>query len=982
MQVFFRRRKGRLWGLFSLFAVFRLAVSAAPSVPRLSQYIAKSWNMESGLPQSTVQAVLQTRDGFLWLGTQEGLVRFDGIKFDVFNKKTAAEFRHNDIRALFEGRDGRLWVGTANGLLSCQNGRFTTHFRNREPAGDFVAALFEDAGGTLWIGTSGGGLHRLKDGSFSTLTTKDGLAADAINTVWVDRNGIGWVGTANGLSRIQGGTVSRLTVKDGLPNDFIVSVRESSEGDLWIATRKGLARFRNGEVKAFTARDGLASEILISLYEDKQGCLWIGTEDRGIIRYAGGEFSSFTPEDGLSDGYVLSMCQDREGLLWVGTYSGGLNRLWQGKFFSLSVRDGLPADEVRTILETRDGSLWLGTREGGLSRMRNGSIVSYSTKDGLLNNTVRALFEDEDGSLWIGTNAGLACFRNGRFKTYSRKDGLAHDYVRCFARDPAGRLWVGTSGGGLHLLENGRFVNYLDKGVPDTFIRALTVGRDGSLWIGSNSGLTRWKDGRTTRYTSENGLPSAAVYVVYEDEEGVLWIGTYGGGLCRLKDGRISRFTIRDGMFDDVVYTILDDGRGDLWMSSNLGIFRVSKKSLDAFAGGAIARLPCLSYGTADGMRSPECNGNAQPSGWKSRAGELWFATVKGAVAITADHIPTNSLAPLVAFKQVSINGRPYDPALEAVAPPGPGSLEFHFAGLSFIAPEKVKFKYWLEGFEKDWVDAGTRREAFYTNLPPRSYCFRVIACNGDGIWNETGASFRFILKPHFYQRKVFLAFVGLGFLLAVFAGHRRRLLGLRRRARELARLVDERTGDLAVANDKLEAANRRLEELANTDALTGLANRRCFMNVLEVEWKRGERLGQPVSLIMADVDRFKLFNDAFGHQEGDRCLVRLAAVMKETVGRAGDLIGRYGGEEFIIILPVTDGEGAVRVAERLRRTIEKTGICDAPGTPGGTITLSFGIATAVPRRDLSAEDLIKASDEALYLAKNEGRNVCRSVEL
>jgi len=967
-----RIRPRRFWGLLLLMA---LASSLAGADTPLSPYVFRAWNTRDGLPQASVQAVLQTRDGFLWLGTQEGLVRFDGVKFTVFNKKNTPQFRHSDTRALCEGRDGRLWVGTANGLLSYKNGNFTMHFLNRNPSGDFVSVLFEDAQGTLWIGTSGGGLNRLKNGSFSTYTTREGLAADVVTAIWSDRDGIVWIGTANGLCRIQDERISVYTREDGLPSDFVTAIRETSDGSLWIGTRRGLVRRKDGLFQVYTTSDGLTSNVISCIFADRRGEVWIGTEGKGLNLFAGGGFSSYTAKKGLSDNYILSICQDREDIIWVGTYGGGLNRMWKGKFSTLTVYDGLPSKDVRTILEGHDGSVWIGTLDEGLARFRGGSVTTFSTRDGLPDNMIRAIFEDANGILWLGTNNGLSCYKGGRFINYSRKDGLAHDYVRCIVQDRAGRLWVGTSGGGVHLFRDGSLINYRDKGIPDNVIRSLAVGRDGSLWIGSNTGLTRWQEGRATHFSDKDGLPKEPIYAILEDEGQVLWLGTYGGGLCRFKDGRFTRYTVNEGLFDDVVYQILDDDRGNLWMSSNLGIFCVDKLSLHDLAQGNRSRVNCVSYGIADGMLSSECNGNAQPSGWKTSDGRLWFPTIEGVVVISPHRIAKNMLPPLVAFEQIRINRRDYRPEFKAIVPPGPGTLEFHFAGLSFIAPEKMKFRYKLQGFEQDWVDAGMRRDAYYTNISPGSYRFSVIASNNDGLWNETGASFEFTMMPFFYERKSFYALIGLMVLLGGFSIYRWRVHRFRVRERELTVLIEARTKDLADVNWRLEDANEKLEHLATHDGLTGIANRRHFMNVLEIEWRRSERQSSPLSLIMADVDNFKAFNDRYGHPAGDQCLKALATLMAESVIRAGDLIARYGGEEFVILLPATEAEGAAHVSERLRKRVEAEGIKHESSPVSDRVTISFGVAAVVPRQDMIAETLVKASDRALYQAKREGRN-------
>jgi diguanylate cyclase (GGDEF)-like protein len=971
-----RSRSGNASVLPSLAAVVAAALAAfaplqAESKP-ISQYINRVWRTENGLPQSSVQAIVQTRSGHLWLGTQEGLVRFTGIDFTVFDKKTQPAFRNNDIRALIEGRD-RLWIGTANGLLSYRNGGFRTHFTNR-PAADFISGLFEDAEGTLWIGTYGG-LGRLRENRFDFFTTLDGLASNVVTAVCRDRAGIVWIGTADGLNRMKDGRISVYTRTDGLPHDFITALQETGDGSLWIGTRGGLARLKDGRFRVYTTRDGLTSDSVISLYEDREGCLWIGAERKGLNRFEAGVFTSFTMKDGLSDDYVLSICQDREGLIWVGTYAGGLNRLWKGKFTTYTTHDGLPGDDVRVILEARDGSFWIGVREGGLARFRNGEITAYSMKDGLPDNTVRALFEDDQGRLWIGTNNGLSCFRDGRFVNYSRRDGLAHDFVRCIVQDPAGRIWVGTTGGGLHLFDRGRLIPYLDRGIPDTVIRSLTVARDGSLWIGANDGLAHWRDGVYTRYSSESGLSADPVYAIHEDAAGTFWIGTYGGGLYRFKDGRFTAITIRQGLFNDVVFQILEDDAGSLWMTCNVGLYRVRKSDLNDFADGRTASVECVSYGMADGLRSAECNGNAQPAGWRARDGRLWFPTIAGVVVIDPARIEHNTQPPLVAIDRALIDAVEYCPVLDAVAPPGGGSLEFQFAGLSFIAPERVKFRYRLEGYDRGWIEAGNRRGAYYTNIPPGRYRFLVTACNNDGLWNTEGASFEFRLRSHYYQT---VWFYGLGVLAlagAVLAFYQIRVGRLKARERTLAGLVDERTRDLAETNRKLTRAARELKRLANTDGLTGVSSLRHFRRVLDAEWRRAKRQEIPLSLITADVDYFKAYNDNYGHHAGDRCLRAIARQMKETATRAGDLVGRCGGDEFVALLPATDAGGAAAVAERLRGRVEALGIRHEFSPVSDRVTLSIGVSTRVPGRKQTKEALIKASDAALYRAKRAGRN-------
>ncbi len=445
------------------------------------------------------------------------------------------------------------------------------------------------------------------------------------------------------------------------------------------------------------------------------------------------------------------------------------------------------------------------------------------------------------------------------------------------------------------------------------------------------------------------------------------------GGLNRLKNGKFTPFTRKDGLFDDVQYAILEDGRGYLWMSCSRGIFRVRRQDLEEVAEGTRKSVTSVSFGRADGMRSSECSGFTQPAGWKSHDGRLWFPTVDGAVVIDPDRIKTNMRPPPVVIEQTLIDRRLVPRTAQAEILPGRGDLEFHYTGLSFIDPDRVYYKYKLEPFDKEWIDAGTRRVAFYTNIPPGRYTFRVQACNNDGIWNETGDAVGFRLRPHFRQTPWFLGLCAVALTLAVYGVLRLRAARARAREGELKAQVAERTV-------QLEELNVKLQQLSEIDSLTGIANRRRFEVTLAREWKRAFRDELPLSLIMIDIDFFKDFNDANGHQVGDQCLRRVASEIREALTRPGDLLARYGGEEFAAILPSTPLRGALAVAEVLRARVEALTIRH-PQSPCGVVTISLGVATAEPGGGSSPEMLVAAADEALYRAKRAGKNRMEAAE-
>lgn len=1006
---------------FLIWFFYSISAFALDPKKAITQYSHDLWRTENGLPQSAVQSILQTRDGYIWLGTQEGLVRFDGVRFVVFDKRNTKEILHNNILTLFEDRKGNLWFGTAGGGLNClKNGKFSVHTTKEGLSNNFVISIYEDRQGSLWIGTEGGGLNSFKDGKFIVYTTKEGLSNDFVLWTSEDRGGNLWIGTREGLNKFKEGKFTVYTTKQGLSNNRVLVISEDREGNLWIGTRGGglnKLSFQNGIGKftVYDTKNGLSSDIVYSIVEDREGNLWIGTEGGGLNRLTDGKFSSFTTTDGLSNDVVLSIYEDQEGSLWIGTYGGGLDRLKDGKFTVYTTKEGLSNDVVWSIFEDSKGNVWIGTYGGGLNRFsasagKDGKFIHYTTRQGLSNDVVSSIYEDRAGNLWIGTfGGGVNRLTGGKFTAYNTSNGLSNDVVSSIFEDRQGNLWIGTYGGGLNRFpisgeKDKKFTSYSTRdGLSNDVVIPICEDKEGNLWIGTRGGgLNRLSAaGDFTVYTTTDGLSNDFVMSIYEDGEGNLWIGTYGGGLNRFKDGKFTTYDTQEGFFDDTVYQILEDGNGNFWMSCNKGIFRVNKKDLNEFAEGKIKSITYSAYDKADGMKSSECNGGAQPAGWKTRDGRLWFPTVKGVVIIDPNHININKVPPPIFVEQVVADNQPFElvgskTKDSSVFPPGIKRLEFQYTALSLMVPEKVQFKYQLEGFDKEWVEAGTRRVAYYTNIPPGHYRFRVIACNNDGIWNNEGASFQFYLNPYFYQTYPFYGLLAFAFILVGMGLYAIRVRQIRARQRVLEILVDQRTNRLLETTQKLEVANnqlgertqqlelsnQKLEQLSLLDGLTGIANRRYCDEALQREWQRAIRENGALSFIMADIDFFKPYNDTYGHLKGDECLKQVAKMLNEVMKRPGDLLTRYGGDEFAIILPKTDFEGAVVVAERLRAQIEGLEISHTGSLIADHVTISLGVATIWPALEAAPEALIQAADQALYRAKQGGRNQVKEIDL
>lgn len=746
----------------------------------LGQFSRRAWQTESGLPQNTVHAVTQTGDGHLWVATEEGLARYDGAGFALFDRQNTPQLPSNDVRALLHTAAGDdLWAGTPSGLARLSGGAwklFTT--RDGLPSDD-VQALCEGRDGTVWVGTSKG-LARYRDGAFNTYTTRDGLPSDDVQAVFEDREGTLRVGTSAGDASFPGGRVESRG-PDTPAGPRVNAYAQDSAGRVWLATDDGLNVFEEGSLKNYTTRDGLPSERVLSVRADSRGALWVGTAS-GLCRFRERRCETFAAAEELASAVVLSIYEDREGSLWVGTESGGLHQLGDKKFTTYSTREGLPSDLVKAIYEDRRGDVWVGTYGGGLSLLRGGTFTNYTTADGLPSNIVLALFDDAEGSLWVGTPDGLARLRAGRFDTYTIADGLPNDFVRSIYADRRGDLWVGTRGG-LARLHEGAFTTYTTAdGLPDDFVGTIYEDASGDLWVGTLGGLSRFRDGRVETYTTRDGLSDDVVISVHGDQEGRLWIGTNGGGLNLFEGGRFTSFTTAAGLPNDTIYRILEDGAGRLWMSCNKGVFSVEKSALADYAAGRTRSLAPVLYGTADGMRTRECSGGGHPAGWRGRDGRLWFSTIKGVAMIDPGRVALNAEPPPAVVEEVRVDGElvAASPGLEL--PPGKSRFDFHYAGLSFVAPEKVRYRYKLEGFDRDWVDGGDRRVAFYTNLGPGEYRFLVVAANNDGVWSERPAEFSFRLRPHFYRTAWFYALCALALALVAWQLYALRVRQMRAR--------------------------------------------------------------------------------------------------------------------------------------------------------------------------------------------------------
>jgi len=728
--------------------------------------------MENGLPQNTVQALAQTTDGFLWIGTEIGLVRFDGNTFVTYDQNSKPALPGSDVQCLLAVADDSLWIGTADGLAHLQNGSVTAFNTANGLPSNSIRSLEAGPQSSILVFTQAGNIAINGSRVQATAVDNSGtlfnapIAGGAI--ALVNR-------TAVSLTE-KGRSQPALTVGHVLPGSRIQTAFTDRSGSLWIGTNAGLVRYASGKLDRFPLTDPLATASILSILEDHEGNLWVGTESGGLHILRDERFRTLGSRDGLSSDSTTTVVEDSSGILWIGTSGYGLNAVTRAggsftKTKTYTSHDGLTSDIILSLSAAPDGDLWVGTPDG-LNRIHHTAITAYTTADGLPDDFIRSIHVDPDNSVWIGTRRGLAhlTLNSGlHIDTYTQATGLGSDLVGAMARDTNGNLWVATLAGLSRLTGNQN---------PGMF-------GDRSSSLGSNPSITN--------FTAANGLSSNVITSLLPRENGYLLVGTQDHG-WNIWNGQHFSPVAHSALSHTTIHAILHDGDGHLWFATANGIARCNCDMHGGFS-------HWMEFGPADGLRTRQMATNSHPSAWRSHDGLLWFATPKGLVEVDPAHFPVNTVPPPVALVRFVVDDidQPLNNTLKV--PAGHNHFEFDYAGLSFTAPQKVRYRFMLEGFDHQWTEAGARRSAYYTSIPPGDYTFRVQATNNDGVWNTAGAALSFQLRPHFYQTIWFylllLAMAGALVLLAF----RLRLL---RAEREFRAVLAERNRIAREVHDTL----------------------------------------------------------------------------------------------------------------------------------------------------------------------------------
>jgi signal transduction histidine kinase/streptogramin lyase len=793
----------RMWGSPLTLLILLLTTPAWGLNPSsdLHQYAHSAWALRDGAFRGYPRALAQTTDGYLWLGTEFGVLRFDGVRFAPWQPPAGQTLPSSSIVSLLATHDGSLWIGTDRGLARWDAGTLNTF---SALVGQHIATLVEDREGTIWAGTSAGldGSAKLCaiQNARATCDGADGAFGRFVSALLEDAHRSLWVGAATGLWRWKPGPPRRYPIQGASPE--IHSMIETPNDRVLIAINREIKQMAQGTVGAYLPQSPDSPLKPTTLLRDRDGGLWIGTQDQGVLHLHHGKTERFTHADGLSGDFVSAVYEDHEGTVWVATLNG-LDRFRDFAVTTLSTQNGLSSESVLSVLASRDGSLWMATANG-VNRWIDGHITVERPGSGVANDVAASLFQDSRGDVWVASLQGLAYQKGRQFAVVPAMSG---GHVHAMAEDTANNLWVSDQERGLIRLRGQRLVEMIPWAqFGGRSARAMVADPvDGGLWLGFfQGGVSYVKDGRVTMtYTAADGLGAGPVTDVYLDHGGALWAAT-ANGLGRVKDGTVATFTSKNGLPCDAVLWVTQDDALSFWLYTACGLVRIAGADMDAWAVGAKQTIPITLYDALDGVPSHTGNGGYGPKVAKSADGRLWFASYDGVGVIDPRHLAFNALVPPVHIEQVTADRQIYDASSARRLPSGVRDVRIDYTALSLVAPEKVRFRYMLEGRDREWVDAGSRRQAFYTDLPPRQYRFRVMASNNDGVWNQEGDMWTLTILPAFYQTNAFRITFALFVMGVLWGAHRARL-------RRLARQLNVRF------EDRLAERTRIAQELHDT---------------------------------------------------------------------------------------------------------------------------------------------------------------------
>ncbi len=943
----------------------------APSIvhpePGTRGMLVRSYGLKSGLPSESVAAIAQTTDYYLWMCCGGTVVRFNGHSFvslaDIVTVGAAP--RRADV--LHADEEGNLWMGSAGALYRYRDGACQEIALPEDAAQEEIRSIGMSKDGTLRILTTAS-VYGYDGESVSRYGDQLGMPYTVFHCALERPDGSLWLGTNGGLLVAGESLLVAHTPAAGFPAKIIVQMLEGVDETVWLGTDAGVVVVDEDGSEVARHSPTTPSHRVRVLRRDRSGAVWVGTHGRGLSRMSGVSPPGSVEATYLEDAIITDLMEDVEGNFWVGTLGNGLYRLRAAAVSLMTTDHGLPSSLTSSVHHDAHGTLWVGTL-GGLADVRRGKVRVYGASEGLPTGLITGLYEDSQGVLWVGTQDRWA-FRlsGGAFEPAGAGFKIPNSCVVGMCEAADGALWIANRKNVLRLRAEEPGAPWQSRTLPrwEEVTAIAPTGRS-DIWLGTSARLLRVGRWGSEQIALAGEADGTGVNALCPDGEGGLWVGTQSGALHYVFAGQAIRFEPSGKTPGTILHDIVVDSRGRVWLRTDAGVVRASAEEIHDVINGEQRLVRWTVVGPADGLPTTGLVKPGFPTACYLPDDRMVFATLRGLAFVEPSPRAGEEPEPPVVIERVLADDALVRPG-RTVFGPGSRKFAFTFAALTYRDPESTRYRYRLLGFQDGWVDAGDSRTTTFLGIPPGSYTFEATAAAVSGVWSDRAARFSFRIKPHLYETIWFqtAGVVAAGAVALLL--HRARIYRIEQRRVELEHLVTERT-------EQLRAANERLEELTVTDALTGIANRRRFKDMVDLEWRRSARSGTHMALVMMDIDWFKLYNDTYGHWAGDQCLRNVARTFDELVQRPGDLVARYGGEEFVAILAATDRDRAKMMAEQMRLAIEALQIPHATSPTGQHLTVSFGVAATIPKLGEKWEGLLTMSDQALYKAKQSGRN-------
>ncbi len=948
----------------------------------LEDYFTQTWTTHDGLPHNGINALAQTEDGYLWVGTWEGLVRFNGRKFTLFTRGSKVGLPDSAIKSLSATSTGELLVAGARGGVSER--KSGVWFPQKPAATMVLHAVYDNTQG-IWLALEGKGLV-FRD----TKTKKDTTIIPNLRVYKLlqDENNILWAATSKGLYSVENNTkIQHFNEDNGLPNNSSYSLLLSKSKQLIVGTEHGAYSLKGNHFTLIHQQ--LASKAITSMLQDKNNDIWFGTSGYGLFRLSDNGLERLDDNKGLPNNHISSLYEDKENSIWVGT-SSGLFRLREAPFITLTEQQGLAGNYVRSVLSHSDGSLWVGSSKG-LNKIVNRKISTIPSPELHIPLSVLSLAETNSNQVLVGTYShGVYKVVDGKLVLFmDNKTGLPNNQIRSILTDSKNNIWIGTASGLVKVSAKGKLSHFnKETGLPANFIMALAEDEQGQVWIGSGLGVTSYKDGALQTYKLSQQFDAEYAFGFFTEKE-FIWMAT-DRGLIRinLTNNKMHAITRDNGLPVDKLFQVVADNHNNFWLTSNRGVIKVSRSEINQVFNKQTNIVNYELFAEGVGLLSSQANGGSTPAATIHKDGSIWIATAKGVSQVTETRLNQMAEKTLpVVIEEFIVDGKHYllsgyalnnskantqtldkssvyDITLNANA----SRIVIHYAGLGFLMSKHIQYQTQLIGFDEHWVNKSNQTYSEFTNLPPGHYTFNMRAKYPNGTWKNNIATLSFDIPAQFWQTGLFKLLIIITVLIALYLLYRYRVLAIERNQKTLKKLVTKQTQDL-----KQQAELFAFQ--ATHDQLTGLSNRRAFDSWCDVDFKQSKHNNKLLSLAILDIDHFKRVNDGYSHIVGDKVIKMLADQLLTLTKQCPYPIklARWGGEEFTMLIFASQDE-AFKHCELIRKTIEKYDFYSV--APELNITISIGLTDnqAVNEYD----KMISHADQALYYAKHHGRNQVR----